>query len=233
MKKKFYSLSALAAALLIFASCNKDPENHTLYLVHPSSTNYYLFADQEEDSVVFETFDSYIIYSMSDWITVTAGDYYDVKYDYRNLYAFTSLLSFEPNTTGKTRTGFVQINSYDYSSAAFFTQLGFMNINHPTYKATETADSVSFDLNVSAVATEDSICFNVSKSWKLDYADNADRTWATVNKTQGVAGNSKVTITLTPNTDTENARTTVFALKCGEVTNYINVNQFPASTPTE
>ena len=233
MMKKVYSLSAIAAALLILASCSKDPENHTLYLVHPDNPNYYLFAVQETDSVVFETFDSYNMFSMEDWITVTAGESYDVKYDYRNLYAFTSLLSFEPNTTGKARKGYVLINSYEYSSAAFFTQLGYMNINHPSARATETLDSVSFDLNVSAVTTEDSICFNVSKSWTLDYAANADRTWATINKTQGEAGNTKVTISLTPNTDTENARTTVFALKCGEVTNYINVKQFPASTPTE
>ena len=111
MKKKVYSLSALAAALLIFASCNKDPENHTLYMVHPSSTNYYLFADQEEDSVVFETFDSYIIYSMSDWITVTAGDYYDVKYDYRNLYAFTSLLSFGLSARNNFSLSFINKSS--------------------------------------------------------------------------------------------------------------------------
>ena len=88
-------------------------------------------------------------------------------------------------------------------------------------------------MNVSAVTTEDSICFNVSKSWTLDYAANADRTWATINKTQGEAGNTKVTISLTPNTDTENARTTVFALKCGEVTNYINLKQFQAATSAE
>ena len=55
--KKVYSLSAIAAALLILASCSKDPENHTLYLVHPDNPNYYLFAEQETDSVVFETFD--------------------------------------------------------------------------------------------------------------------------------------------------------------------------------
>ena len=228
------SLSAAAAALLLFVSCSKDPENHALYVLHPSSPRYQIFADQESDSIVFQTFDSYNMLSLNDWITITAGDSYDVKYDYRNLYEFTSLVSFKPNTTGKTRVGTVRVQSYDYQSAAVFTQLGYMDIYHPAPQLTTTADSVSFDMNVAATVAVDSICFNVTKNWTLDYAADADRTWLTIDKKEGAAGHGMVTISIAPNADTENERTTVLELKCGEVTNKINVKQSKAdAVPTE
>ena len=237
--KKVYSLSAIIAFLLLFASCRKDPENHLLSVVHPNSYGL-LFADQESDSIVFETFDSYNLVSQDDWISITAGESYDVHYDYRNLYAFTSLLSFKPNTTGKTRIGTVRINSYEYSSAAVFYQFGYMNIRRPAPQATEMEDSVAFTLNVPASAAQDSICFNVSKPWTLSYADIADlpyadisdNTWVKFDKAHGAAGDNKVTIDLTPNTNTENARTIVLALTCGEVINLINIRQ-AAAIPTE
>ena len=232
MKKKVYSVCAFAAALLLFASCHKDPENHSLFVVYPNPAQPYdglLFAEEEEDSIVFETFDSYKAVPMDEWITIEAGESYEVKYDYRNLYAFTTLVSFEPNTTGKSRRGTVRIDSYDYSSAAVFLQLGYMDITHPMPKAdTLLADSVTFDLNVNLTSTEDSICFNVTKPWTLTFAENADQTWAVIDKTSGAAGKNRVNLTVTPNEDTENGRTTVLALKCGEVTNLINIRQEPA-----
>ena len=60
--KKVYFLCAIAAVLLLFASCHKDPENHTLFVVYPNPSQPFdgcLYADEELDSIVFETFDSY------------------------------------------------------------------------------------------------------------------------------------------------------------------------------
>ncbi|MCR4591741.1 MAG: BACON domain-containing protein [Bacteroidaceae bacterium] len=228
MMKKAYSLGAIAGALLLFASCNKDPENHVLSIVHPyySAIDGVLYAEQDNDSIIFESFDSYYMEPMVDWIKITAGESYDVKYDYTKLYTFKSFVSFDPNTTGITRVGSVKISSY-YNSAAVFYQLGCLNINHPAPGQTETRDSVSFDLDVTATSTLDSICFNVSKPWTLNYAENADQTWATIDQSEGEAGKSKVTLTIEPN-NTENARATVFELKCGGVTNLININQAAA-----
>lgn len=234
--KKVNFLSVIAACIMLITSCHKDPENHTLYLIYPNPAiqqDCWVYADQEQDSIIFETFDSYKTTSLADWITVTAGASYEVNYDYRNLYAFTTLVSFKPNTTGKTRLGSVKIDSYDYSSAAVFCQFGFMNIRRPEPMNTIVADSVSFDLYVNAVSTVDSICFNVSKPWTLAYAENADQTWAVVDKTSGAAGDNKVTISLTPNTDTKNARATVLELKCGEVINLINIRQAVGINTTE
>lgn len=230
--KKVNFLSAIVAGFLLLVSCHKDPENHTLYVVYPNPAQPqggWVYADQELDSIVFETFDSYNTTSLADWITVTAGASYEVDYDYRNLYAFTTLVSFKPNTTGKTRIGTVRIDSYDYSSAAVFYQLGFMDIRHPEPMTTVVEDSVSFDLYVNPVATEDSICFTVSKPWTLSYAENSDQTWTAFDKTEGAAGDGNVTITFTPNPNTY-GRTTVLALKCGEVTNLINIRQAAAIT---
>ena len=70
-----------------------------------------------------------------------------------------------------------------------------------------------------------------------DLKDNMDKiedynTWVKFDKAHGAAGDNKVTIDLTPNTNTENARTIVLALTCGEVINLINIRQ-AAAIPTE
>ena len=230
--KKVYFLSAIAASILLISSCHKDPENHLLNVVYPSPYGI-VYADQELDSIIFETFNSYNTESQVDWIEVVAGASHDVDYDYRNLYAFKSLVSFEPNTTGKTRVGAVRIDSYDYSTAAVFYQYGFLNISRPEPGVTAVRDSASFDLYVPFIASEDSICFNVSNPWTLSYAEGADQTWASFDLAQGAAGKGKVTLTVTPNPDTANGRVTVLALKSGSVTNLINIRQGAAVKDTE
>ena len=98
---------------------------------------------------------------------------------------------------------------------------------------TAVQDSASFDLYVPFIASEDSICFNVSNPWTLSYAEGADQTWASFDLAQGAAGKGKVTLTVTPNPDTANGRVTVLALKSGSVTNLINIRQGAAVKDTE
>ena len=111
---KFCLICASVACLSFFSSCNKsESENHCLWLIHPQNYNV-LYADQVEDSVVFQTFDSYEARPYNtDWLTITAGESYTVTYNPYNLYTFKALLAFSPNTTGKTRIGRVQIDSYN------------------------------------------------------------------------------------------------------------------------
>ena len=233
IRNKFLLLYVCLACLSLFTSCNKESENHTIFIVHPSQYDV-LFADQVDDSLIFETFDSYSLESLSDWITITDGDSYTVNYDHNKLYRFTSLLSLTQNTTGRTRVGAVKINSY-YTNAAIFTQYGFLNISHPFPMPCESSlhktDSVSFELELDATATVDSICFNVSKPWNMECSVVEDN-WITLDKTQGNAGFTKITLNLTANTDTENSRNTELTLKCGEVTNIINIKQLPAKEQT-
>jgi hypothetical protein len=228
MKKLSFLCSFMAVALFV-TSCVKDPERHILHVSYPVPCSI-LYADEQTDSLVFETYDSYKLTSLADWITISAGESYDVKYNYMNLYFFKALLSLTQNTTGRTRQGSVRIDSYDHPSGAIYYQLGCLNIKHPMPVSTDSLhaipDSVSFDLLVDATAIEDSICFNVSKHWTMNYDTGADSTWATINAANGNAGYNKVLLSLTANPDTLE-RTTVVTLKCGEVTNFINIKQLP------
>ena len=233
---KFCLICASVACLSFFSSCKKsDPENHCLYVVYPDPYKI-LYADQEEDSLIFETFDSYeALSNQPDWITITAGASYVVNYDPRNFYSFKTLLSFSPNTTSKTRVGAVQVNSYEFSSAAIYYQYGFLNINHPdptlNYSDAFGAyipESATYELEIAADAESDSICFTVANTWTLEFSADADQTWLTLDKTSGEKNHNNVTIRLTQNSDEVNARTTSLLLKSGEVSNVINIKQLPA-----
>ncbi|MBO7067264.1 MAG: BACON domain-containing protein [Bacteroidaceae bacterium] len=224
---KLYLMCAALASLCFFSSCSNKSEYHGLNILYPSQYKI-LYADEESDSLVFETYDNSELYPLANWIEIIEGSSYDVTYNNR-MYVLVSKLSFAPNTTGRTRRGAVQVNSYEYSSAAVYCQLGCLNISHPLpdiNDPTQIPDTVSFDLTVDAAAVEDSICFSVSKAWTIDYAENADRSWATIDKTGGVAGDGSVLLTFEPNTDMQK-RTTSFVLKSGGVTNTINVIQLP------
>ncbi len=234
---KLCLICACVACLSFFSSCNKsESENHCLWMIHPS--NYHeLYADQVEDSIVFQTFDSYVAKPYnSDWITITAGESYDVTYNPTNLYTFKTLLALTPNTTGKTRYGFVQLNSYTYSCNPIYVQFGFLNINNPvpTFPGQDTdfSETATFELQVAADSEQDSICFTVTNPWTLEFSNGADQTWLTLDKTEGEKNHNNVTIRLTPNTDKDNARTTALVLKSGEVSNVINIKQMPAKEQT-
>lgn len=232
---KFCLIFASVVCLSFFSSCGNESENHSLYVVYPNPYKI-LFADQVEDSLIFETFDSYeAISSQPEWITITAGASHSVNYDPRNLYSFKTLLAFTQNTTGKTRVGAVRVNSYEYSSAGIYYQLGCMNINNPApkYVYFDNAYSyipeyVTFELQVAADSESDSICFTVSQPWTLEFAPDVDKTWASIEKTDGQKGHNNIAVSLTPYTDKENARSTALVLKSGEVSNVINIKQMPA-----
>jgi hypothetical protein len=235
---KFCLICASVACLSFFSSCNKNEnENHGMSIVYPENFYSVSYADEVNDSLVFETFDSYVATPYeADWITITAGASYDVTYSPYNLYTFKSLLAFTPNTTGKTRYGRVLVKGYDGGTTApFYFQLGFLNINNPvpTFQYSDELgdfipESASFDLQVAADATTDSICFTVANPWTLTFSEGADQTWLTLDKTSGEKNHNNVTIRLTPNTDKDNARSTSLVLKSGEVTNTINVKQLAA-----
>ena len=235
---KLYLLCAFFACLSFLSSCGNESENHSLYVVYPNPYKV-LYADQVEDSLIFETFNSYEALSYQpEWITITAGASYSVNYDPRNLYSFTTLLAFTQNTTGKTRVGAVQVNSYEYSSAGIYYQLGCMNINNPapTLEYTDFSyyipESAAFQLQVAANSVSDSICFTVSMPWTLEFAPDADKTWVSVEKSAGEKGHNNIALVLSPYTDKVNARSTALVLKCGEVTNVINIKQLPLKEET-
>lgn len=232
---KFCLICASAVCLSLFTSCNKSEfENHDLGIEYPDNNIGFLFADQVEDSLVFHTFDSYKASPLqSPWITITAGASYDVDYNPYNVYYFKTLLAFTPNTTGRTRYGYVRIDSYDKSIAAVYAQFGFLNINHPVPTYTDVTsmipDSAAFLLPVAADAQADSICFTVSQPWTLRLKNDADQSWITLGSTSGQAGHHNIALSLARNTGGANPRTASLILKSGQVENEIDIRQLPVS----
>lgn len=232
---KFCLICASVACLSFFSSCNKSEfEKHDLSIVYPNNYKV-MYADQDEDSLIFSTFDSYVASPYkSDWITITAGASYDITYNPYNLYTLKVLLAFDQNTTGETRYGIVKVDSHGETVSGIYAQLGFLNINHPTptYPTIDYSipESATFELQVPANSEADSICFTVSHPWTLNFSEGVDQSWLTIDKTSGQTGHNNIAIRLTPNTDENNARNTSLVLKSGEVANVINIKQLSAKT---
>ena len=229
-KKK--TLLLACSLLFLIASCANDPERHELT---PVEKSFILYADQKTDSLFFYTFDSWSITSQADWITVESDPNVNIKYDYMKRYFCRIIVSFKPNTTGKTRYSTVLVKSYDYSCAFPFVQLGLLHISHPAYTIDSYLDKQSsipevahYELIDSANWTSDSICFTVENNWDLVFASETEPDWLTLDKRTDLPGKHKVNLTLTENTDTENGREATLRLTSGEVSNLITVRQLPA-----
>ena len=221
---------ALLLTLIAASSCVKDPEQHRLVISYPDG--YPLYADQTEDSIIFGTFDSWKVHSLEPWITVKGESSKNVTYNYYKFYVFGVDLDIKPNTTGHTRYGSVEVDSYEYQAYGFYIQYGFLNIYHPQPNVLNIVedyrlpDSVEFVLRDSADVLTDSICFKVRNDWTLTpVTDGKEAQWVTASQTSGKAGEQTVQLTMEPNTTTGRDRMFEFILQSGEVKNVIRVEQ--------
>lgn len=220
----------LACSLLsLVASCN-DSETH---LLTPVEKAIIIYADQTVDSLSFYTFDSWTAASQVDWLAIDGDSHQDFVYDNTKCYLCKAYLKAEPNTTGKTRKGFVLVKSYDYSYSAPLVQLGLLRVSHPLYTVDTWLDEQSripevahYELIDSAHWTVDSLCFTVENNWELVFADDTP-TWLQLDKDTDLKGEYKVNLTLEPNTDKKNERVARLRLISGEVANEIVVRQLP------
>ena len=228
-------LLLLACSMLtLFYSCVSDPERHQL---SPVEKSFILYADQTMDSLLFYTFDSWTATRQPncDWMTFETDSFANVKYDYSKRYFCRVIVSFKPNTTGKTRYSSVLVESYDYSYASPFVQLGLLNVSRPAYTVDSWLDEQSripevahYTLTDSANWPTDSICFTVENSWRLLPVGETLPDWLTLDKNRDSRGKHTVHLALAENTDTENGREATLRLISGEVTNLITVHQLPA-----
>ena len=216
--------------LSLFASCNES-ETHELI---PVEKRFILFADQTVDSLMFSTFDSWIVTPQVDWLTVDGDSHMDIKYDNSKRYLFKVFLNAQPNTTGKTRSGLVHVQARDDSFLAPIVQLGLLNVTYPYYKVDSYLDDsgiipdvAHYELIDSAHWERDSLCFEVESVWGLTFVGEKPD-WIELDKDAGFPGNYTVYLTLTPNTNPEKERETKLCLTSGEVSNEIVIRQLPA-----
>ena len=162
------------------------------------------------------------------------GFWYGRNYDYYKNYLIHVDLALEPNTTGHTRWGNVMVKSYDYEGAGLYVQFPFLNITHPNPDVNDyygdnynVPDGADFILRDSADFENDSLCFNVQKSWTLSFAPGADQSWLQLSTTSGEEGYNVVPIKLEQNLTTKERRTELILTSSG-ISNQISVVQSKA-----
>lgn len=228
MKKYILFLSALAITAMV-QSCLSDPDQHQLAIVHP--TTGLMYADATVDSLKFYTFDSWKVTPNHSWLSVTGDSEGTINYDYNARYLVTVPVAAEPNKTGKSRIGTIEVNSYDYTAYGLYIQLGYLHFTNlnatvSSYLSQYSSipESVQFYLADSAFVVQDSLCFTVEKSWELSFPDG-EPDWMSLSKTTGRGGNNHVDVAFEENPTYVDRKTTVRLTSSG-VTTDVAVTQF-------
>ena len=174
MKKLF--IAAMAAAGLLFYSCNKDSYYHSLGLMYPTSyQSAILYGDKTADSLVFYTTDNFELSAYeSPWIIIPESmksgkipNMYSVRVSVG--------LKFEPNTTGKIRTGGIRVRSYgsdnwDNTAYATYYQTYWHNISRPqpAYSYEDhVVTGAAFRDSLKASQTADTLVFYAHDRWTI------------------------------------------------------------------
>lgn len=179
MKKLF--IAAMAAAGLLFYSCNKESYYHSLGLMYPTSYQpAVIYGDQTIDSLVFYTTDNFELsaYNNSNSLWIIIPDSMKsgkIPNTYHVLYNVFVPLNFEPNTTGKIRTGHVTVRSYgndDWDNTAYATyyQTYWHNISRPqpAYSYEDhVVTGAAFRDSLKALQTADTLVFYAHDKWTI------------------------------------------------------------------
>lgn len=233
-------LPVFALFTCTYTSCIEDVGNHMLQMEYPVPYQV-LYADQTTDSIIFSTFESYIINIHSDWVSLEGNPSYNFLYDGSKVYTFSRYLNFQTNTTGHTRSTVVGVNSYQYQTGARFYQLGYLNITRPlpmeySFVYSNIPDTVKFELKDSANVSLDSIVFRVQQYWDLaiDRADTVS--WLSIDGSSdgtkdGSGGKYAIKLNIQKNKDMDRDRVATILLSSGEptVTNSITIRQLKAT----
>lgn len=220
MKKLLFMLPLMAIILMM--GCSKKNDYHMSRFLRPDNGALYVYADQEWDSVSFETTESYNLSSNVSWFKVP-DEYSSFKNPYTDAVVLSyAWLQFEPNTTGEMRYGLLHLAAGDYSVDATVIQLPFLNVTYPVRQG-----YVLSPLLIDATATSSALAFTVYSNWTL----STDCDWLTFEATSGAAGERSVIITTGLNT-TDQDRTAKVQLTSRGVTQEITVTQ-QRPIPTE
>lgn len=228
MKKK--SIMSLLVAMLLLASCNKEDFHHSVAVTYPSTSQMaFVYADQLEDSIEFQTTDQFTLSSNESWIIIPAeSQTKEINYADRNVWILSLPIQFQANTTGKPRTGSVSLHTYggndwDQTVSAYYYQVPWPNITcpAPAYSYQERiAVSAVFEATEPDVLQEpDTLMFTAYGDWTL-----TDGTFVHPAVNMGTKGEQKVVLNIDPNMGTEE-RTDVIKLTSNGVTTEITYKQ--------
>jgi hypothetical protein len=168
-------LFLLAFAGITFSSCLEDKnELHFFAMPVPNGPEAKLYADQERDSMVIVSTDSWVLTPQKgDWM-----DFSQTSLDIKPGYQATTVidLAFPANDTGENRSVEAWVKADGRSYMKKFTQVSYMNIQRPDMTLTpgeEAPEYPEFELTDSSYVTKDSIIF-ISYAKKIEIASNAE-----------------------------------------------------------
>ena len=204
--------------LAVIAACNKENEFHQTRFLRPGSTPLLVYADQEWDSISFQSSESYELSTNVTWCKVDEMTK-SLTIPYANaLVDCYAWLQFEPNTTGENRSAIIHLAAGEYSIDAFVIQYPFLCITSPTrYGAGLTA--LTFQYN----ETQKELAFTAFGNWTLALKEPA--AWLQLSRIQGGEGEMTVTVTLETN-ETGADRSAVVTLTSRGVSEDITITQY-------
>lgn len=221
MKKTMFV--ALLTGVALLSSCDKKENSYEFAsIIYPGYSTAKVYADQSCDSLKFATTYNWSLQTSDEWITLpadsTSGTVPEGYYWVNKMNVY-----FTPNTTGKTRVGYVYFNADNKTVGCAYGQLHYLNIKHPAIDS----DS-KFLLTDTALQERDSLVFTTyAHNWTLTMDGAQENTWLTLATEIPAAtrsGEHTIAYTLTPN-KTGESRSATFKLTSAGVTTEITVKQ--------
>lgn len=133
MNVKHFMLAALAGAFALTSCSDEDAGFHSTYFYPSQVGGKKIYADQTIDSVRVISYDSWTLKKEGDWMTKVTPESLEVPPGYASSQRLD--FTFEPNTTGASRTGAIYVTSaYEKIGTIFLriTQYPYLNIASPS-----------------------------------------------------------------------------------------------------
>lgn len=220
-------------SLLIFLCAACDDSDYDYDYASFSLSNGYNYADQTVDSLTIQALDSWTVTLEDSWLSLES-DSSVLTYSSSSSYTYTTVpIYMEPNTTGSTRYGTINIK-VDKTSSGNIIQYGWLNITRPSRILVSNSSDIysdiyddeddqqrEFILSAEGDETTDSLTFTIYASTAtLSTSD----TWITPSDTTVTTGTHTIPISFSTNYD-ETRKATYTLTTSNGVTSTIYVYQ--------
>lgn len=225
MKRLFWAFFLLPS-LFSLHSCDKKTEYHYTAIYYPTVKGF-VYADQTLDSINFVTFDSWQLTCDAAWLHIPENmQGGNVPEGY---FIQPSVpLTFEPNTTGESRTALVNLHANGNVLSTLYEQLPYLNVIYPARR------NSLCELTDSAFVTTDSLIFQAHGMWKVEFKDTDAEwiTWEEGTLKQGAPGRNKLVFNMQENRMPEE-RKAVIRLTSNGVADSVMIVQLPPKTENQ